>query len=147
MCSPYARSFQQHPVLKQLFTVVNIEAIELRNCCAHRQNVKMWHTSTVYPFWYQKVLCSGVFWAIFTLLILKNDSVAEITCPFSLHKHRGTPTGFWGHWLFSVTVSVTQLFPHPPRPLPGDRPILKTSHDSDTSRCILLCFDYVLSRT
>lgn len=108
-----------------------------------------WHTSTVYPFFFQKVNCSEVLWGIFTLLKLKNDSVFAITCPFPLHKHRGTPTGLWGHWFFSVTVSVSLScsLTHPPRPLPGDRRLMKTSRGSDMSCCILLCLDYVLSRT
>lgn len=61
-------------LLKQLFTFLNIEVaerIEFRNCWVQRQEVKMWHTSTVYPFLYQIFLCSEVFWGIFTLLTLK----------------------------------------------------------------------------
>lgn len=136
-------------LLKQLFTfssIKGVEGVEFRNCWLHRQEVKMWHTSTVYSFLYQ----SPLQWSIlgyFTLLTLKNESVVEITCPFPLHKRRGTPTGLWWHWFFCRCLSVTQLFTHSPRPLPGDPGLMKTSHDSDTSCCMRLCVAYVLSCT
>lgn len=86
--------------------------------------------------------------SIFTLLTLKNESVVERTWPFPLHKHRGTPTGLWGHWFFSFAVSVSLSCSLPP---PDHRletyQLMKTSHDSDTSCCIRLCLAYVLSRT
>lgn len=55
-------------------------------------------------------------WTIFFVIDIRKMKVW--LRPFPLHKHRGTPTGLWGHWLSCPChcLCVTQLFTHSPRP-------------------------------
>lgn len=81
---------------------------EFRRCCVHGWQLK--HTSI---FISKKCFAVNIFFFFIDIRKMK-----VWLRPFPLHKHRGTPTGLWGHWLSSPChcLCVTQLFTHSPRP-------------------------------
>lgn len=108
-------------------------------------------------FMSESVVCSKVVsFFIFTVLILKKIKVC-LGQPvlFPLHKHRGTPTGFWGHWFFfffllslSQCQSAVHSLTHPPtQSLDSPQTNQPTNQDLDTSCYVGLCVAYVLSHT